>query len=327
MLVTGEPGAGKTTIAGSIVERLQRPVSRKQYDTLFCSLSPDVPTTATSLAVVKVLLFQLLNLRVGNLNTYLALFKSYHQCNTTSDLKTYEEYLWQALADALSHPVNSGNDLVIVVDGLDEIADSKSASIQANGAISPAALLEKLVGVTNHGRGVRLITLSSSMKMPASAKGVHHQITREDVRDDIHAVALRALIHNKNFQDQRAYDQEQFIDRIIQVSNGSFLTTTLVCEILNAQKSPDVLAKTLETFEKQKPSVQDLVFQLFTSLNTTGHAKTLLSWILAAERPLTIDESKYLSQRQSSRSLLQNIALRCVKLADLVTFSAHTPHC
>lgn len=103
-LVTGEPGAGKTTLAGSIVERLQRPVNRKQYDTLFCTLSPDIPTTATSLAVAKTLLFQLLNLRVGNMGTYFAIFRAYHACRTTGDLKAYEDYLWQALADALAHP-------------------------------------------------------------------------------------------------------------------------------------------------------------------------------------------------------------------------------
>jgi hypothetical protein len=63
-----------------------------------------------------------------------------------------------------------------------------------------------------------------------------------------------------------------------------------VCQILNIQKSLEALSKSLEGFEKQMPSVQDLVLQLFTSLNTTSHAKTALSWILAAERPLTIDE-------------------------------------
>ena len=288
--MTGDAGNGKTTLAGSIVERLQRPVNRKQYDTLFCSLSPDIPTTASPLAVVKSLLSQLLNLRVGNMGLYYAVFKAYHHCRTTGDLKVYEDHLWTALADALSHPVDGGNDLVIVVDGLDEIADSKSASVQASGAISPTALLEKLVSVTKQGRGVRLVTLGSSIKMPSSAKGAHHQITPGDLRDDVHAVALRALVHNHNFHGQRAYDQEQFLDRIIQIANGSFLKTTLICEILNAQKSPEALTKSLDGFEKQKPSAQDLIFQLFTSLNTTNDTKTLLSWMLAAERPLTIDE-------------------------------------
>jgi tetratricopeptide (TPR) repeat protein len=293
-LVTGQPGAGKTTLAGSVVERLQRPVSRKQYDTLFCSLSPDIPTTATSLAVVKTLLFQLLNLRVGNMGTYNALFRAYHQCRTTEDLNSYEEYLWQALGDVLQHPATGSNELVIVVDGLDEIAESRSASIQADGGISPAALLEKLVGVTAQGHSVRLITLSSSMKMPSTAKGSQHQITREDLRDDLHAVALRGLIHNHHFHGQRPYDQEQILDRIIRTSNGSFLYVVMVCEMLNVQKSPDALNKTLESFESSKPSIQDVILKLYNSINPTNDAKALLSWVMAAERPLTLDEVRTL---------------------------------
>ncbi|EFQ95319.1 hypothetical protein PTT_06770 [Pyrenophora teres f. teres 0-1] len=289
-LVTGQSGAGKTTLAGSIVERLQRPMNRKQYDTLFCSLSPDIPTAATSLSVVKSLLFQLLNLRVGNMETYYALFRAYHQCRSSEDLKTYEECLWQALADALQHPVAGSNELVMVVDGLDEIAESQSASIQASGAFSPADLLAKLVHVTQQGNGVRLITLSSSMKMPASAKGSQHQITREDVRDDLHAVALRSLIHNHHFHGQRPLDQEQLLDRIIRMANGSFLHLTLTCDMLNSQKSPDAFNKMLENFESTKISVQDLVLKLFNMLNPANDAKTLLSWVLAAERPLTLDE-------------------------------------
>ncbi|OAK96279.1 hypothetical protein IQ06DRAFT_229985 [Phaeosphaeriaceae sp. SRC1lsM3a] len=315
-LVTGEPGAGKTTLAGSIVERLQRPMNRKQYETLFCSLSPDIPTTATSLAVVKTLLFQLLNLRVGNMALYYAVFKAYHHCRTTGDLKVYEDHLWTALADALQHPVAGGNELAIVVDGLDEIADSKSASIQSAGVVSPTALLDRLVSVANHGHGVRLITLGSSLKMPSAAKGMHHQVTRDDLRDDIHAVALRALVHNHHFHGQRAYDQEQFLERIIQTTNGSFLYTILVCHILNTQKSPENLTKSLEGFEKQRPTIQDLVLQLFNSLNTTKEAKTVVSWILAAERPLTIDEIHTLFTVDVQRGTISNNG---VKINDIIS--------
>lgn len=38
LLINGQPGSGKTTLAGSLAERLQRPVSRKTYATLFCSV-------------------------------------------------------------------------------------------------------------------------------------------------------------------------------------------------------------------------------------------------------------------------------------------------
>jgi tetratricopeptide (TPR) repeat protein len=305
-LVTGQPGAGKTTIAGSIVERLQRPVNHKQVDTLFCSLSPDIPTTATSLAVVKSLLFQLLNIRVGNLGMYHALLHAYYQCRTSADLKTYEEHLWQALADTLRHPIEGGNDLIMVVDGLDEIAESQSASIQAAGVISPSALLEKLTKMTNEGQGVRLITLSSSLKLPPHLNGIQHQITREDVRDDLHAVALRALVHNKHFHGKPANEQESMIDSIIQAANGSFLWTILVCENLNSQKSSDAVTKTLTAMHSSKSSVQDLVLKLFTSLDTTNNAKTALSWIMAAERPLTVAEIHTLFTVDTGRSTLSD---------------------
>ncbi|KAH6633587.1 hypothetical protein C7974DRAFT_412571 [Boeremia exigua] len=290
LLVTGQPGAGKTTLAGSIVERLQRPVNRKQSDTLFCSLSPDVPTSATSLAVVKSLLSQLLNQRVGEMPMYDALFRAYHHCRTSGDLKTYEEHLWQALGEVLKNPHEGGNDLVMVVDGLDEIESSQSASIQAAGGISSAALLEKLVNVTNQGQRVRLITLSSSAKMPAHANGMLHEVTREDIRDDLHAVALRALVHNRNFHSKPGNEQEAMLDRIIQAANGSFLWTILACELLNAQKSADGVTSTLRDLESSKPTVQNLVHKLFTSFETSSNAKTLLSWLLAAERPLTTEE-------------------------------------
>ncbi|KAF2130419.1 hypothetical protein P153DRAFT_314293 [Dothidotthia symphoricarpi CBS 119687] len=289
LLVTGQSGAGKTTLAGSIIERLQRPVNRKQFDTVFCSVSPNIPTTATSLAVVKSLLSQLLNMRVGNMGMYYALFRAYNECRVAGDAKAFEDHLWQALIETLQEPAKNSNELVIVVDGLDEITESQSTSVQANGTANPTALLERLVSVTNQGLGVRLITLSSSIKTP-SLKGSYHEITRDDVRDDIHAIAIRAFTRNQHFTSQRAYDQETFLNRIIQAANGSFLWASLACENLNTQKSPEAFTKSLENLETSKPSVHDLVLKVFTALNTTSHAKTLLSWLLAAERPLTIDE-------------------------------------
>ena len=38
LLLNAQPGSGKTTLAASIVERLQRPVARTTHSTLFCSI-------------------------------------------------------------------------------------------------------------------------------------------------------------------------------------------------------------------------------------------------------------------------------------------------
>jgi hypothetical protein len=328
MLVTGQPGTGKTTLAGSIAERLQRPLNRKQVDTLFCSLSPDVPTSATSLAVVKSLLSQLLNTRIGNLAMYNALFRAYHQCRTATDLKTYEEYLWQALAETLNQPHEGGNNLIMIVDGLDEIESSQSASIQAAGGFSSAALLEKLVSSTNKRQGVRLVMLATpSVKMPSGVNGIQHHITRDDIREDLHTVALRALVHNHHFHSKSGNEQETMLDRIIQSANGSFLWTTLVCEILNAQKSPDAVTKTLESLESSRPSEQDLVQKVFGLIDQTENTKKLLSWVLAAERPLTTEEIHILFTIDVQRGTVSdtgiNVHETLQKLKPLLTLSEH----
>jgi len=38
LLVNGGPGSGKTTLAASIIERLQRPLGRRTFQALFCSI-------------------------------------------------------------------------------------------------------------------------------------------------------------------------------------------------------------------------------------------------------------------------------------------------
>ncbi|ORX97905.1 hypothetical protein BCR34DRAFT_628497 [Clohesyomyces aquaticus] len=291
MLVTSQPGAGKTTLAGTIVERLKRPMNRKQFDTLFCSLAPDIQSTAISIAVVKMLLYQFLNLRVGNMAMYYALYNAYHQCRLCADLTHYENHLWQALSDTLKQHNDEDGDIVIVVDGLVEIASSQSASIQSTAAdFDSASLIDRLAEIASQSRGVKLVALSSSAKKPSQANVVHQQVTTEDVRDDLHAVALRALIDNHHFHSRPASEQETLLDSIIESANGSFLWTIVACEILNSQKSDDAVKKTAENLVTSKPSVKDLVLKLFAALNITQNAKTLLSWILAAERPLTTEE-------------------------------------
>jgi DNA replication protein DnaC len=66
LLLTGPAGSGKTTLSAAIVERLQRPVARQSLQTIYVSIGT-VQSEATSLHVVKSILYQLLSARVGNL--------------------------------------------------------------------------------------------------------------------------------------------------------------------------------------------------------------------------------------------------------------------
>lgn len=238
-----------------------------------------IPSQATSLALVKSLLFQLLTSRVGNVAVYYPLAWAYGECLNAADTKTYEDALWKALAEILKQPVEGSNDLVIVLDGMDELTGTQKAS----------DTLKKLLDVVSHSPGTRAIVLSTPT-LSSPGHGIRYEITHDDIHEDIHAVVLRALINNHHFHAKSGADQETALDSIIHAAKGSFLWATVACEILNLEKSVEGFNKTLETLKTSHGQVKDLVLKLFTALPLSNDAKVLLSWILTAERPLTIEE-------------------------------------
>ncbi|KAF2451382.1 NACHT domain-containing protein [Karstenula rhodostoma CBS 690.94] len=279
MHITGPPGSGKSTLAGSITDRLQRPVNKKLYDTAYVSISASVPSQATSLALVKTVLSQLLKLRVGNVAMYYSLAWAYSECINAANGQAHEDLLWRALADILKQPIERGNDLIIVVDGIDELKGAETAS----------HALEKLQEIITQGVRARLIVLSTSA-VSTSAHGIRYEITHGDIHDDINAVILRALLHNHHFHGKPPPEQETVLDLLVHAAKGSFLWATVACEILNLSKSSEGFNKILEILKSSSGDIQALVLKLFTSLPLTNDAKILLSWLLTTERPLTIEE-------------------------------------
>jgi hypothetical protein len=214
---------------------------------------------------------------------YYALAHAYDLCRNTADDEAYENHLWHAVADILKNPLDKANDLVIVVDGLDEVT---------GGAKAAQVLFEKLVNAIEQGKRVKLVALAQSKAVSTSPKhkGVEREITRDDIHDDLYAVALKSLVSNHHFHKRSGPEQEEFINLVIQKSNGSFLWTLLVFELLNLEKSHESFDKVWGSLEKTHPSVHDLTLKLITGLEPTDEAKTILSWIAAAERPFTLQE-------------------------------------
>jgi len=238
-----------------------------------------IPSQATSLALVKSLLLQLLNLKVGNMGMYYALSWAHKNCRNAADNSSFEEYLWKALADTLKQPGTADNDLVVVIDGIDELSGSQT---------SPSAVVQKLTEVTAQATRTRLIVLSTST-VSSTSHGWHHEITEDNIHDDIHAVTLRALIRNRHFQAKSGPEQDALLDQLVHAAKGSFLWVILACEILKLEKSGEGFTNTLNAIASQG-HVQELVLKLFTLSVHTNESKQLLSWLLTAERPLTVEE-------------------------------------
>jgi hypothetical protein len=188
--------------------------------------------------LVKTLLFQLLKLRVGNIAMYYSLVWAYNECNNAANGQAYEEILWKALADILKQPIEGGNDLVIVLDGIDELKGAQAAT----------PILEKLLGIVAQGSRAKLIALSTSA-VSTSSPGTHYEINHGDIHDDIHAVILRALIQNHHFHGKPAPEQETVLDHLIHLAKGSFLWATIACEILNQSNSSESFNKAVESLK------------------------------------------------------------------------------
>lgn len=281
ILLNGRAGSGKTTLAASIIERLQRPVARKNYSTIFCSVGA-VPSEANTLHVVKTLLYQLLNLRVGNMYIYHALSRAYEHARQTADSKAYEDHLWNALTDALQHPLEHANDTVIVVDGVDEIRGGQQVG---------QLLLERLTRTIGRAKRTKMVALSQSLQLPSGARGTQRTLSPEDTRDDVHAVAIRGLARCPHFTSKPGSEQELVIAQINDTAKGNLLWTTLVCEVLKMEPSPDSFTKTLQSLKgNQQPGIPDLVTRLLSVLQPSKESLLLLSFLAGAARPLTYDE-------------------------------------
>jgi tetratricopeptide (TPR) repeat protein len=205
--------------------------------------------------------------------------------------------LWEALSDALKHPLEGARELVLVVDGLDELDGDTS---------SPQTVFEKLVHVTEQGRNVKLIALSQSLKVPSKHQGTEVVISTDEISDDIYAITLRSLTKNHTFRQLESLLQENILTRIVDAADGSFIWALLVCEVLHPETSKDAILAKVNDFEKNKPTIEQLTEKLLTILNPSNDARMILNWLLESERPLTFNELKTLFSIDLQNVLLSN---------------------
>ena len=162
MLINGKPGCGKTSLGASIVERLQRPLARKAFNTIYCSISATMPTQATTINVAKSILYQLLNQRCGNVRMFQSLLRAHERARRSATSPEYESHLWEAIGDALKNPFEKAAELVLIIDGLDEISTDENEA---------SRLYDQLYRTVTDGKSSRLIVLSQSSKLLSQHQG------------------------------------------------------------------------------------------------------------------------------------------------------------
>ena len=294
LVINGKSGCGKSVLSGWIVERLQRPLGRKSYETIsyvigklyratlelrYCANKlvedADIPSQTTSLSIVKGLLLQLLEQSVGDVSLYKSLHGVLELSKRTSNASKIEPALWRALDTA----VKTSNNLMIVVDGLDEVMGGQSAALP---------IFERLHEITaaKHNT-VKTIVLSRPFpKLPRPAR--QFAIDPTHTHDDIHHLVERSLNLYHHFHHQKQSDKEVIIERITHSANGSFLWAALTAETL---KKEETHGGFMHVLEKAPSTLAETLQKLVSTLDLTRNdTKLILSWLLVAERPLSLIE-------------------------------------
>ena len=224
MAISGPAGSGKSTLCGWIIERLQRPLGKRTFETLTCHVEADVPGEATSYAIAKRLVLQLLEKDIGNRQLFREIEKAYNIAAST-DASILKVAIWKCLDVGLEQFKRTGN-VMIVVDGFDNIRSGDKAASEIVNHLSLLAV--------NHS-SVQLITFSRVALVPSKGRNHKFDITPDHTHDDLRNVIDHALEKYSHFRDQTEHAREAIVEKLLHVAHGNFLWGILTTALLKRE--------------------------------------------------------------------------------------------
>jgi hypothetical protein len=291
--ITGAPGSGKTVLSSVIVDHLQHPIGGVSYNAIFVPINKRIPAEATRRAVAKSILYQLFERRIGNVQLLEILSDAHEETMSATSEEDYDGIIWAAVENALAATLPGTRELVMVVDGTDEISGDESL------------LLQQLNKAATNGIDVKLITLGGKQSSTTAGQA-HVQVTEDIILDDIVRVIRGQFDHDKEFCAMRELEKETIVTRLAQSSKGSFLWAKLATKRLRLEKSVDSLRKAIDSLIEAKPTVTDFISETLHSSRVSEEAKLMVIWLATAERPLSLKELATLSSIQIEKDSIDN---------------------
>ncbi|MCJ1467798.1 hypothetical protein MMC07_006423 [Pseudocyphellaria aurata] len=275
-LITGGSGTGKSILSGWIAERLERTLGRKSFDVNSVIIDSAIKSEATSLSVIKRLLLQSLEHNVGNVLFYEHLCTAFEQSTRANTAADIEEILWRAFDQALD--VNS--DVIIVVDGLDQMGGGENARVH---------FLDHLHEICEKHKKTKSIVLSRPLHQQYVKKTRGFELRPTIVRDDLSLFVEQELKLHHHFRDRREDEKQEIVSHVVEVANGCFTLADFAIQLLRKQTTHDGYTKAWKTVPN---SISEALRQLVTQHVdlTRSDTKLILSWLLVSERPLTLKE-------------------------------------
>lgn len=207
-----------------------------------------------------------------------------------------EKSMWKGIDTGLDQ--YRGTDyLMIVVDGLDELEGGEQHVTRTVNHLASMASKHSNVQVTIFSRG--------SASKPSHGKTRNFAITSDHTYEDLRLVIDSLLERYHHFQHQGEHARERIVEQLLHAAKGNFLWAILTTSLLKREPGHDAFDKALKAAIESPKNVDEIIAKLLSTVDfTKPDLQLLLSWMLLADRPLTIAEVRLMFQIDLAKKTL-----------------------
>lgn len=279
LILSGKEYSGKSVLAGWIAERISNTRGRLGHDVLFHDIDPAIKEQTHPLSIVKGLALQALDRLVGDEEYFRALCSVIRADTEGKRPQELAELLWVALDKAIAKMDKA----MLIIDGCELLGDDEQYS-----------LLNRLSGLSAKHSNLKTIAVSRPLMKAPPRESKVWTIEKEDTSRDIESFAHERLSEYSSLRALPNSQIHEFAARIATSSNGSFAWADVAIEVVAQEKTLTNISKTLDSLPK---NLKDLINRLVSTIDLGDKdTRAILAWMLAAQRPLFVDEVKNLLQ-------------------------------
>lgn len=247
---------------------------------------------------------------VGDVHLYEKLAATFAEYSKTRDQKKLEASLWATLDVSLRTLDDHGRQVVVIVDGLEEVTGT-----------TPLAFHKTLREHIAKSEGARAITFSKHISH-ISQGCKHLLITQKYIVDDIRSFLRQFLGGVPAFTALTGVAEDRVLQELTDKAKDSFLWANLSANLLAKEANSESLVKTVQSLSSDVHDVIDKIVAKLPQILKPGPTRSIFSTLLVAHRPLTVGEVTELiridlgkKQRGSAIDIFQELPQLCGSLA------------
>ena len=316
LLLTGNSGYGKTTIISDLIDNISFQVTGSRLVYFYCKYQDS--NKSTSLALVKSLLLQLVDLGIVNQEVWNQLAKLYEisvQESAQSDdlLGKFCDVLWKTLN-------STPQTIFVIIDALNECEDRKLFLEELKTYAKANALRStKLIVSSRAERDISDILLGIELQSDVL------KVRQQDTADDM---VLYISMHIATDRRMRAWPtslKDLVQDKLLERADGMFLWTKLMLGRIASQPTLGDVERALEDLPSDLPQTY---LRILNGLQRSPYLKRILQWLCISNRAIKAQELRLILEIDHSdtaynpkRAILSNLsdilAASCGPLVEL----------